>query len=552
MARSSSLVHPTTLKPLAVPAPAVRRRASSLGGAFWGGRAYEAASLDSQDLGGFRPPTYSPDRAIGGSRRTLDARLHDMVRNDGWAAGTVSAFVNTAIGVNLRYSSKPDWRALGLDFEVAVELGKAFETAWRVHCNDPRRYCDARRQVGMGGQFHQEFRHLAIDGDAIALALWREEQRRGGFPYATTFQVMHPARLSNPHDKPDEELLRGGVALDRFGAAVGYHFRRRHPGDRGIAAGLGGVQWDFVARETPWGRPMVIHHFRPDEAEQTRGVSPFAPIVRRLKMLGKYESAEVQAAVANAVLAAYIETSLDPETMSELLDNKEKRDSFNDEREALYDEAPIMLNGFRMPVMPPGDRINFPMAARPNRESGDFANLSLRYVASATGLNPSTISRDYAQTNYSSERAAMLEGWRTISTARDSFANGIATLKLLCVLEEAVETGLVELPPGAPAFWEAPGAYLAGKWIGPPRGWVDPLKEAQASQARQDAYVSTAEDENAEQGRDWEETFEQRRVEQLRREELGLTGPARTAMRETERETANGDRETETVYEREG
>ena len=495
-------------------------------------RAFEAADTEGQDLGGWHPSTYSPDAAMGRERDTIAARLRHLVRNDGWTAGTVSAYVNSAVGPSLRLSSKPDYLALGLTFEQGVELGRAIELIWRNYCNDPRHYADARRQTTMGGLFYKGFRSRIVDGETIMLPLWRPVET---FPFATCFDVVDPPRLSNPQDRWDEEFLRSGVELDRFGAAVAYNFRKGHPGDLGLMS-RELYTWERVEREHPWGRPQVIHYFRPDEPEATRGVSPLTPIVRRLKMMGRWEAAEVQAAVANAILAAYLETSLPPEIAADVLDDTQKREDLDDARMDFYEEAPITLNGFRIPIVPAGDKINFPTAARPNREAGNFAKLSLRYLSAATGLNPSTISRDYADTNYSSERAAMLESHKTISTERIFFGQGVATPALACVIEEAVDRELLNLPSSAPSFWDAPAAYLRGEWIGPGRGWVDPMKEAQASRQRVEGHLSTLEKEHAEQGGDWEENLEQTAREQARKRELGITDTAAPVVRDRQEE----------------
>ena len=79
--------------------------------------------------------------------------------------------------------------------------------------------------------------------------------------------------------------------------------------------------------------------------------------------------------------------------------------------------------------------------------------------------------------------------------------------------------GLVD----APDFYENRYAYTRCKWIGPGRGWVDPVKEAQACQIRMDIGLSTLEAECAGQGLDWEEVLEQRAREKAKLTELGLT-----------------------------
>ena len=76
--------------------------------------------------------------------------------------------------------------------------------------------------------------------------------------------------------------------------------------------------------------------------------------------------------------------------------------------------------------------------------------------------------------------------------------------------------GLVD----APDFYENRYAYTRCKWIGPGRGWVDPVKEAQACQIRMDIGLSTLEAECAGQGLDWEEVLEQRAREKERMKKL--------------------------------
>ena len=144
-------MHATTGKQLELP----RRRALQAA-------AFDAGDPVSQDLGGWHPFGYSADSAISYERDLIRARLHDLVRNDGWISGAVTSFVNAAVGPNFRLSSKPDWRALGITFDQALELGDTIETLWRSFCNDPRHYCDAARRTTMAGQFYLEFRHQIV------------------------------------------------------------------------------------------------------------------------------------------------------------------------------------------------------------------------------------------------------------------------------------------------------------------------------------------------------------------------------------------------------
>ena len=127
--------------------------------------------------------------------------------------------------------------------------------------------------------------------------------------------------------------------------------------------------------------------------------------------------------------------------------------------------------------------------------------------------------KDFSKTNYSSARAALIEAWRFFNGRRSWIINYWAKPVFELWLEECVNKGLIE----APNFYENKAAWCRCKWIGPGRGWVDPVKEAQASQIRMETGLSTLEDECASQGLDWEEVLMQRVRELKRMKELGIS-----------------------------
>ena len=115
------------------------------------------------------------------------------------------------------------------------------------------------------------------------------------------------------------------------------------------------------------------------------------------------------------------------------------------------------------------------------------------------------------------------------------------------VMEEAFDRGYIAQPKGAPDFYDLPGAYLAARWIGPGRGYVDPTKEAEAASMRMDSLTSTLEAECAEQGRDFEEVLDQIAVENELLAERGLSRKSVAASKGAAGGTA---REQDTVDQR--
>lgn len=488
-----------------------------LGAGGFGPTAYQAADRGLQELATWQPWLASADRDWLPDRNAVVARIRDLCRNNGTVAGSVRRYVDQAIGPGLRLQSTPDWRALGITREAATELGRAIETQWRLFAADPGRYCDAGRHCDLGGLQRIAFRSWITTGEALIVPLWRPG--RGG-RWATCFQPVDPDRLSNPGRGPDSASLRAGIEHDADGAAIAYHLRRAHPGDP-AAWDQDAWSWERVPRETAWGRPACLHWFAPEREGQSRGLPPLAAAVKRARMLDRYQDAELAAALLSAILAASIESPLDPELVAEGLAGPGMA-QYQENRLAFHEQSRITLGGVRIPVLFPGEKLNFYAPSRPAGAFAPFEESMLRHFAAATGQSFEDVSQNWSKTNYSSARASMLSSWRSLEVGRALFAHGVCTPMFLCWLEEAIDRGDVVLPPGAPGFYDAWTGYAACRWIGPGRGWVDPVKEVQAAQLRMDTLVTTLEREAAEQGLDWEEVLHQRRRELDVMAELGL------------------------------
>lgn len=482
----------------------------------YGSTAHDAASLTSAALGAWQPRLESADSANSFERDRIAARVHDLVRNDGWASAGVQKKLDMAIGGGWRLSCKPDFRALGQTPEWAAEWSTKVEALWRAHTTDPRRFVDLERELDFSGLIGLKFRHFTIDGESLSVLRWKP---RGGM-FATCEQIIDPDRLSNPNWRADTELVRGGKERDSDGATIAYYIRSAHPGE--IYQGARRAVWDRVERETEWGRPIVIHHYEPSRAGESRPVSPLAPILAKFRMLGRYDQAELQAAILNAVFAAFLETPFSGEEITQNMDNVIE---YQNLREETHKRTGLRVDGVNLNLLAPGEKFNMSQAVRPAVAFAAFEAACLRNCASAMGISYEQMSMDWSQTNYSSARGALMEVWRHITARKSHFASGAVMPHYMAWMEEAIDRGYLETPPGAPSFWEAPVAYLGADWIGPARGWVDPVKEAQGSQLRQEAGVSTLEKEAAEQGGDYKEIMIQRRREMDEAQSLGLTLP---------------------------
>ena len=457
---------------------------------------------------------------LAGSFDEAVDRVSEELKKEGFGILTqidVQATLQQKLGADFRPSAKPGWRALGITREQARDVAAQMEAAWDAWASDPRRLADVTRAQDWGGMSGLAYRSYLIDGDALAVLHW-EDAPRPGWGWSTRLRVADPDLLTNPLDAADTATLRGGVELDAHGAAMAYHFRREHP--LSVWHMGGSWVWDRVERETPWGRPVVVHHFDKHRDGQTRGVSRLAAIAEAAKMADKHQRVTLQQAVLSAILGLFVSSQMDGEAMAELLDDGkfDKLADFTESRMGMHKGLGLTFGGVRLPVLPVGDTIESVQAAQPAAGYEAFETSVLRRIAAGLGTSYEQLAADWSKTNYSSARAALNEIWRGLTARRRQFAIGFCDPVRMAVMEEAVETGRVRLPAGAPELMEAPAHWLRAKWIGPGRGYVDPTKEAQAAALRVQLGLSTMEDEAAElAGADYEENLDQiaREIEQM-------------------------------------
>lgn len=465
----------------------------------------------------------------------------DLDRNSEIIRGGLDRKTNTVVGPSLRVNPMPNWRRLGLTIEQGMELAQQQADVFGEWSTDSRCLCDAEGHYQFGGLMWQAFRTLAGPDAEVAGYIGYDAERRTEFnhEWATFVHLVDPARVSSPNGRSDGriapaqrnhenswELFRGRE-LDRKGRMLGIHVRRTHPGD--ASAERDDNEHDYIPRETEWGRPMAFHWFFKRRAGMQRALTSLVTSLRHIKMLDKFDDATLQNAVVSGILATYVKTTMKPEEVAAHLAPAGEEEVLGEEAWSEfehkldhYEKLDLKIGDQRVPVMGPNDEIKFQRMADAMPNADEFRNGFLRYFASALGVSFEQLSLDFSRANYSSTRSSIIEAWRQVVTERYMFTVHIAKLIYDAVMEEAFALGKIEVPAGAPGFYEARAAYTACSWTGPGMGWVDPKKEADAAGVRKKERMSTLEQENAAQGNNWRDTLDQQAIEKAYAESLGL------------------------------
>lgn len=464
----------------------------------------------------------------------LRAKSGELVRQDAYAAGVIDAMVANVVGTGLRPQSRVRADRLGITENQAKEWQDAVEDVYEKW--SPQ--ADAASRHDFGALQSALFRSALERGDSLAHPVMRPERTR---VLGLAIEAVEGDRLMTPASLAGKEgdTVFGGVELDPFGAPVAYHVATKHP-DHPFFDETRDVRRVDAMRA---GRPNVLHIMKQRRLGQTRGEPFLSPVVNDLEALGAYKEATLESAKVAACFSAFIkkqnpaETALGRSSLMESL-----ADGGNDPQgriEELYPGIVEYLNT--------DEDVTFADPKQPTGVFGEFLRAVLRAVAAGLQLPYPVVARDFERSNFSNNRAEMLEAWRMFNCWQELIGRVLCQPVWAMLIEEA---WLADLLPDFPIF-ENFEEWTRATWNGPRRGWVDPVKEVQASADAIALGISTLPDECAQQGKDWQENIrknaEAELFEQQVREELGLaTAPEPPSADDEDGEEQEDDDQADT------
>lgn len=462
--------------------------------------ANRAASKTDFAVVAWRPQKGSADAQLLPDLGDMVARARDIDRNNGVARGARQTLIDNVIGTGPRLSMRPKWKTLKKSKEWAEELAANFETLHQAWWWSTA--CDAADRLTGDQLTALQFGQIISAGECTGLPLWIDDRGDG---FATKIQTVDPDRLSTPPGVLESTTLRAGIRFGQYGEPLGYYFRKTHENDYATSVG-DAFGWEYVPRYTGFRRLRVLHGFDPDRPAQSRGRPFLATILPQFKQIDRYTNAEIMAAVVNAMLALVIQTPMDHEQVMEFFNGDPKA-----YQAARSEHAVGLENGTAISLFP-GDTATSFLPQRPASGFGAFVENVYRIAGVGLDLPYELLMKDFSKTNYSSARAALLEAWRSFKRRRQLMCTQWLDPCARLFLEECISAGKI---PGVTLteYYANRWAFDSWEWIGPGRGWIDPLKEIQAAKGRIDAGISTLENEAAEQGDDWRAIMEQRATE---------------------------------------
>lgn len=496
------------------------------------GGGLEGAERTSRETVNWNVASVPPDRAINTVKEPADARAKDMVINDGYARGAIQTHMDSIVGAQYRLNAKIAWQVIpGATKAWADEAQKVIENRFHLIAESEACYLDAAGMNTFTGMIRLGVAGFVMTGEVLSTSEW---DRSVGRPLKTCFQMVDPSRLRNPDWQMDTKDLRRGVKVDGRGKPVGYFIQKNHPNSFWPGA-YDMLDFTYVPRFKPWGRPQVIHIIEQLFPDQHRGVADMVAALKRMRMTKHLQDVTLQNAVINATYCAAIESEMPTAEMIVAMGgDASSPEALNNAigaylaglQKYLAGAENIALDGAMIPHLYPGTSLNMKTLGTTGNLGTDFETSLLRHTAAALGLDYAEFSRDYSRMSYATAKLSTENTRRFMRSRKKSVADRMANIMYANVLEEMIAQGEVPLPPGftrddyyLPLMREA---FSRCSWIGTGTGQIDELKETQAAILRIKAGLSTYEIEIARLGEDWREIFEQQAIEAGVREEKGL------------------------------
>jgi lambda family phage portal protein len=423
------------------------------------------ASSSKRTLRNFIPslkPSNEENEGFGGGlaspRTKILARTRQLTRSNPIAGGALKTMVTNVIGKGLSLQMRVDYERLGWTEDRALKWQADVEArfeAWATSKN-----CDLRRTQTFYGMQRTFARHFLRDGEGFFMLPFVKV----GSVSQLALQLVDPIRVSNPNLSGNkysgEGAIVAGIKLDTFGAPISYSISRKVDNNREV--------WDERPAFDKKGGRQVFHVYDPEYCDESRGMSMFAPVVDQFNMIDKYTDAELTAAVVSSYFTVFVQSKSGAQLPT--LDF-EADDSPTDEDE-------IKLGPGAVVEMDGDTTITSANPGRPNDKFDPFVEAILRQIGVSLGL-PFEMLIKHFRSSYSAARAALLDGWKYLSTLREFIGGEFCQQVFERWLDYEVATGRIK----ATGYFEDPlkrFAYLRTAWIGDSPGSLDPVKEATA------------------------------------------------------------------------
>jgi lambda family phage portal protein len=389
----------------------------------------------------------------------------------------------------------PQPQTVKADGSPFVDFRKRARQVWEEFVKE----ADFRGKPGRGGQHltalaKSALRATILSGGALYRFrhLDKAQQQKLGLSLPLQVQLMHVDRLD---DSKNGDSQFYGLDLDAENKTVGYWILRG-----------GSASADDGEKSVRVPASEMGHLFAEEDIDQLLGSPWVGAAMLTMDDRRQYEYNEIVAAeMAACTVAGYRRSTGQVGDIG-----LQGPDGERDLTDANGNPVTRLQPGMFLDLGQTG-HIELLNPARPNASAEGFLSHLVRSEAvSVPGVKSSTLTGDYRNSSFSSERSADNDIWPEVEEIQDWFAGGFYQPIYEEVITTAVLAGAFDGVAGFNArdFAERRRDYLKTNWQGPVPRSINPKDDADASRGRVRNLQSTPQREAAKEGTDWRDNID--------------------------------------------
>ena len=442
-------------------------------------RMYEAGRLNrmTQDW----MTTYATiDSDIRTNIVAVRERARNMTKNDGIARRFLNLCIANVVGPNgFKLQMNVTERDKNYKLLPDVIANTRIEEAWQEFIK--RENCSLNGRHSFRSLCDQIISYRKIDGEAFLRIVYTKSM-----PHGIGIEII-PTELID--EQYNEQLANGaavkmGVELNKYRKPVAYYIKETDQASEVTSPGVG---YANTRRRIP--ASEVIHYFKQQWADQTRGMSDLAPSMVRLRHLSGYEEAAVQnARITAAKMGFFSNKAGNPAT-------EFVGDSVDASGNIQLDVEPGKMNDIGDKEFTPWD------PTFPHAQHEMFVKTEGKMIAAGFNVSYASLSADLSEANYSSNRVGLLDEREMWKIEQMDFIEQVLQPIFAAWLDSVLLMGILGLPNAKFDKFNKP-VFVGRRWP-----WIDPAKDLEATRNELQLRIKSLYDVAGENGNDLEQIF---------------------------------------------
>lgn len=384
-------------------------------------------------------------------------------------------------------------KVLGRDTEngqLDITANTAIQNAWTDFCK--AKNCDLNKSRNMRNICSAIIVNTAIDGECLIRIVRGKSDDNS--KYGIRLQLLPPELLDHllNGEAPNGNYIRMGVEIDSYGIPVAYHIRKYSSKSLDWASGRYIGEFERVPASD------MIHFYRKEAIEQTRGISWLSSVILDIKDLGQLKEACINAAKIGASSSIFLESK-------EGISIDKLADGYDEDSNQYYDE--IGVGEIRK--LPKGVEMKSFTPPFPDSSYSAFVKNAGQTIAAGLGLSPLRLLNDLEDLNFSTSRTVMADENYNFEVYQSLMIDLVMSRIYDEWLKQAMLNKKIFIKPNIPLPIESIDKFQEHRFFGRAFGYVDPSVEIETAIMEYKLGIKSLTEILAEQGRDLREVAAQ-------------------------------------------